>query len=207
MSAPSSTPAAPASASGGPSGGSGSAGAGPSSGSAPGGGTSGGSRISAANATTFNIPHGVNLGHFDGSDWTNWSNTLEAILCLYEADDVVRHTTCLAGNDVDEWAAVHRRALAYLRLYIKPDIYSIISSNIDYPTFYDKWQVLGNTYGGASGSIAVFNIFIQLIETRLDDSAPLAPQLSKLNEARVKLFNASMGVSDTQYCLLLLRAL
>src|ERR1700735_1336282 len=207
MSESSSTPAAPASGSAGPSGSSGSAGAGPSSGSAPGGGTSGGSRISAANATTFNVPHGVNLGHFDGSDWTNWSNTLEAILCLYEADDVVRHATCLAGTDVDEWAAVHRRALAYLRLYIKPDIYSIISSNIDYPTFYDKWQVLENTYGGASGSIAVFNILIQLIETRLDDSAPLAPQLAKLNEARVKLFNASMGVSDTQYCLLLLRAL
>src|SRR6202046_1017480 len=220
MSVPSSTPAAPAPGSAGPSGGSGSAGpsggsgssggsagAGPSGGSAPGGGTSASSRISAANATTFHVPSGVNLGHFHGSDWTNWSNTLEAILCLYEADDVVRHATCPAGTDIDEWAAVHRRALAYLRLYIKPDIYSIISSNIDYPTFYDKWQVLQNTYGGASGSIAVFNIFIQLIETRLDNSAPLAPQLAKLNEARVKLFNASMGVSDTQYCLLLLRAL
>src|SRR6204780_3028374 len=128
MSASTSTPAAPAPGSGGPSGGSGSAGAsaagasgsagaGPSSGSVPSGGTSGGSRISAANATTFNVPHGVNLGHFDGSDWTNWSNTLEAILCLYEADDVVRHATCPAGTDIDEWAAVHRRALAYLRLY------------------------------------------------------------------------------------------
>src|ERR1700691_973884 len=67
MSGSSSTPAAPGSGSAGPSGGSGSA---------PGGGTSSGSRISAANATTFNVPHGVNLGHFDGSDWTNWSNTL-----------------------------------------------------------------------------------------------------------------------------------
>src|SRR6202046_2345087 len=95
MSAPASTPAAPAPGSAGPSGGSGSAGpsggsgssggsagAGPSGGSAPGGGTSASSRISAANATTFHVPSGVNLGHFDGSDWTNWSNTLEAILLM-----------------------------------------------------------------------------------------------------------------------------
>src|ERR1700675_1200643 len=35
----------------------------------------------------------------------------------------------------------------------------------------------------------------------------MAAQLAKLNEARVTLFNASMGITDTQYCLLLLRAL
>src|ERR1700735_741060 len=86
MSAPASTPAAPAPGSAGPSGGSGSsggsAGAGPSGGSAPGGGTSASSRISAANATTFHVPSGGNLGHFDASDCTNWSNTLEAILLM-----------------------------------------------------------------------------------------------------------------------------
>ena len=180
---------------------------GPSAVPAPAGGTTSASRIAQAAMGGFHVPNGVHLSHFDGSDWPTWSGTLEAILCLYEADDVIRHATCPAGTDVDEWAGVHRRALAYLRLYIKPDIYSLIASHIDYPTFHDKWEVLRNTYGGASGSTAVFNIFIQLIETRLDDSAPMAPQLAKLNEARVTLFNASMGVTDTQYCLLLLRAL
>src|SRR5579859_3270305 len=35
----------------------------------------------------------------------------------------------------------------------------------------------------------------------------MGPQLAKLNEARVFLHNAGMGVTDTQYCLILLNAL
>ena len=35
----------------------------------------------------------------------------------------------------------------------------------------------------------------------------MTSQLAKLNEARVNLSNASMGVTDTQYCLILLNAL
>jgi len=41
---------------------------------------------------------------------------------------------------------------AYLRLYIKPDVYSLIASTTDLPTFKDKWDKLKDTYGGASGS-------------------------------------------------------
>jgi hypothetical protein len=44
------------------------------------------------------------------------------------------------------------------------------------------------------------------MQAKLDDSAPLAPQLAKLNETRVALSNASMGVTDTQYSLILLNA-
>ena len=164
-------------------------------------------RIAGASGSGFNMPSGVNLPHFDGSDWVLWSSTLEAVLCLYEADDVTRHATCPAGVDVDDWAMVHRRALAYLRLFIKPDIYSLIASNVDYPTFFHKWELLRNTYGGAAGSTTVFNTWITLTQARLDDSAPMAPQLAKLNESRVHLFNASMGITDTQYCLILLHAL
>ena len=35
----------------------------------------------------------------------------------------------------------------------------------------------------------------------------MTSQLAKLNEARVNLFNASMGVTNNQYCLILLNAL
>ena len=35
----------------------------------------------------------------------------------------------------------------------------------------------------------------------------MSSQLAKLNEVRVQLHNASMGVTDTQYCLILLHAL
>ena len=170
-------------------------------------GTSASTRVSNAHASTFAIPNGIALTQFDGSDWANWSNTLEAVLCLHEADDIIRNAAPPAGVDLGEWNIVHRCGLAYLRLFIKPDIYSLIASSVDYPTFYDKWQVLSNTYGGASGSTTIFNLWISITQARLDDSTPMAPQLAKLNETRVALFNASMGITDTQYCLILLHAL
>ena len=173
----------------------------------PASGTSASVRVSNATVSTFAIPNGISLTQFDGLDWANWSNTLEAVLCLHEADDIVRNAAPPAGVDVGEWNTIHRRGLAYLRLFIKPDIYSLIASSVDYPTFFDKWQVLSNTYGGASGSTTIFNLWISITQARLDDSAPMAPQLAKLIETRVALFNASMGITDTQYCLILLNAL
>ena len=112
-----------------------------------------------------------------------------------------------SAHPVDEWTQVHRRAKAYLRLYVKPDVYSLIASEIDFPTFKAKWDQLRNTYGGGSGTTTVFNTWIQLTQARLDDSAPMASQLAKLNEARVNLHAAGMGVTDIQYCLILLHAL
>jgi hypothetical protein len=171
------------------------------------GGTTSASRISGASMLNLGVPHSVHLPHFDGTGWSDWSGTLEAILSLYEADNGILHATCPAGTDVDEWAAVSRRAKAYLCLYIKPDVYSLIASEVDYPTFKDKWDLLCNTYSGASGSTTVFKNWIQLTQAHLNDSTPMAAQLAKLNGARVNLFTAGMGVSDTQYCLILLHAL
>ena len=102
---------------------------------------------------------------------------------------------------------ISRCAKAYLCLFIKLDVYSLIASDTDYPTFKQKWGHLHNTCGGASGSTAIFNTWIQLTQTRLDESTPMAPQLAKLNEAWVQHHSASMGVTDTQYCLILLHAL
>ena len=85
-----------------------------------------------------------------------------------------RYNACPSGVDKDDWAQVHRRAKAYLRLYIEPHIYSNIASEVEYPTFKDKWDVLKRLYGGAAGSTAIFNTWIELIQARLDDSEPLA---------------------------------
>src|SRR6266850_5694492 len=46
-----------------------------------------------------------------------------------------------------------------------------------------------------------------LTQARLDDSSPMAAQLAKLNEARISLSNASMSVTDVQFCLILLNTL
>jgi len=153
------------------------------------------------------MPSGIHLSQFDGSDWNIWSGTLEAILTLNEAEDVLMHSTIPSGASPDEWTSLQRKTKAYLRLYCKPDVYSLIASDTELPSFKEKWDKLKNTYGGASGSTVVFNLWIQLTQARLDNSSAMAPQLAKLNETRVALTNASMGVTDTQFCLILLHAL
>jgi hypothetical protein len=46
-------------------------------------------RISNASLTTFGLPSGIALPQLDGSNWAHWSGTLEAILTLHEAEDVI----------------------------------------------------------------------------------------------------------------------
>jgi transposase InsO family protein len=153
------------------------------------------------------MPSGIKLSQFDGSDWSNWSGMLEALLTLHEAEDIFILISAPANVDADEWTSLQRRTKAYLRLYVKPDVYSLVASDTEFPTFKDKWDKLKQVYGGATGSTTIFNLWIQITMATLDDSQPMTSQLAKLNEARVNLANASMGVTDTQYCLILLKAL
>jgi hypothetical protein len=82
-----------------------------------------------------------------------------------------------------------------------------MASDADYPIFKAKWDQLKSTFSGQAGSTTIFNMWINLTQAKLDNSAPLASQLEKLNETRVALSNANRGVTDTQYCLILLHAL
>src|SRR6266576_4286094 len=132
---------------------------------------------------------------------------LEALLTLYEAEDIFSNTSTPIGVDTGEWNFIQRRTKAYLCLYVKPDIFSLISSETDFPTFKDKWDKLKQVYDGAISSTTIFNLWIQLTQACLDDSQLMTSQLAKLNEAQVNLSNASMGITDTQYCLILLNTL
>src|SRR5258708_28989656 len=89
----------------------------------------------------------------------------------------------------------------------KTNIFSLIASDAEFPTFKDKWEKLKQVYGGATCSTTIFNLWIQLTQARLDNSQPMTSQLAKLNKARVNPSNASMGITDIQYCLILLNAL
>ena len=129
---------------------------------------------------------------------------MKAILVLYEADNVMQYYVCPTEVDKDGWNQVHHWAKAYLCLYIKPNIYSHIASEVDYPTFKVILKVM---YDGAIDSTAIFNVWISLIQAHLDDSTPLAPQLAKLNETCIMLINANMRSTDIQYSLILLNAL
>jgi hypothetical protein len=153
------------------------------------------------------MPSSIHLSQFDGSNWGDWFGTLEAIITLHEAEDVLMHSSLPTGTDRAEWTSIQKRAKAYLRLYTKPAIYSLIASDTEFPSFKEKWDKLRYTYGGALGSTTVFNLWIQLLSSRLDDFSPMAPQLAKINEAHAALANVAMGITDTQYCLTPLHAL
>ena len=160
-----------------------------------------------AYSTTFRMPSGIKLAQFDGSNWSNWLGMLEVLLTLHKAKDIFTVTLAPFGVDKDEWDSIQRRTKVYLRLYVKPDVFFLIASDTDFPTFKDKWDKLKQVCGSATGSTTIFNLWIQLTQARLDDSQPMTSQLAKLNEAWVNLSNASMGITDTQYCLILLNAL
>ena len=152
------------------------------------------------------MPPGTHLEVLTGQNWNVWSGVLSAILQINEVDPILFHNTCPSPVDADDWASVQKKSKAYLRLYCSPDVYATVESDIDFASFKAKYDHLKETYGGV-GSTAIFNLWIELTQVRLDNNSPLAPQLAKLNEARVKLANASMGVSDIQYCLILLHSL
>jgi hypothetical protein len=180
----------------------------------PTGGTGGGptlptvsaARIKAASNSTFSMPLGTTLEVLSGQNWSVWSGVITAILQLNEVDAILTHKTCPAGVNEDDWGSVQKKTKAYLCLYCSADVFSTVASNTDFPSFKHKFDRLKETYRGV-GSTAVFNLWIELTQARLDESSPLAPQLAKLNEACVKLSNTNMGVSDIQYCLILLHAL
>src|SRR5712672_1626980 len=164
-------------------------------------------QVNNAYGSTFGIPTGIKLEQFDGLDWANWSGIMEAILMLHEAKDLLRFTSVPTNVPTIEWESIQRRVKAYLHLYIKPDVYSLIASSTDLPTFKDKWDKLKDTYGGASGSTTTFNLWRQLTQATLDDSIPMAQQLAKINETCEALSNVSMGITDNQFCLILLHVL
>src|SRR6266702_5834640 len=164
------------------------------------------SHMKTAAASTFSMPPGTNLEVLSGQNWPVWSGVLKAILQLNDIDTILHYSTLPSGVDTDDWEAIQKKTMAYLRIYCAVNVFSMVESDTDFPTFKAKFDCLRDTYSSVS-STAVFNLWIELTQAQLDDNSPLAPQLAKLNEAHVKLANASMGVSDIQYCLILLNAL
>jgi hypothetical protein len=139
--------------------------------------------VGQAYTTTFSMPSGIKLSQFNGSDWSNWLGILEALLTLHEAKDIFAAKLAPLGVDKTEWDSLRWRIKAYLYLYIKPDIFSLITSDAKFSTFNDKWDKLKQVYGSATGSTTIFNLWIQLIQACLDDSQPMSSQLAKLNKA------------------------
>ena len=62
------------------------------------------------------------------------------LLALHEVEDVFILDACPAGVDAADWNSVQRRTKAYLCLYVKQDVYSLIADNTAFPTFKHKWD-------------------------------------------------------------------
>jgi len=121
-------------------------------------------RLGTTGNTTFGMPAGITLPQFDGTGWSNWSGILEALLALHEAEDVFTLDVRPTGVNAADWNSVQRRTKAYLCLYVKQDVYSLIADDTIYPTFKHKWDRLSATYGSTSGSTTIFNLWIQLTQ-------------------------------------------
>jgi hypothetical protein len=163
------------------------------------------SRINNSSLTTFSLPSGIALPKLNGANWTHWSQMFEALLTIQEAEDLINLDTNPnpANISVEVWSSLQRRGKAYLCLYTDQDVHSLVASDVQFLTFKSKWDALKALYSGQEGSTSVFNMWIALVQTKFDDASPLAPQLAKLNELRVALANANMGVTETQYSLIL----
>jgi len=131
-------------------------------------------RIKAAAASAFTVPSGTHLEALSGQNWSVWSGTIGALLQLNEVEDILTHDTSPSGVNADEWSSIQRKTMAYLRLHCTPDVFSIVESEVDFPTFKDKFDQLRETYGG-TGSTAIFNLWIELTQARLNEGSPLAP--------------------------------
>ena len=90
--------------------------------------------------TTFGMPAGITLPQFDGTGWANWSGILEALLALHKAEDVFLIDECPDDVDEDDWDSIQRRTKAYLRLYVKQDVYSLIADDTLLLSFKHKWD-------------------------------------------------------------------
>jgi hypothetical protein len=162
--------------------------------------------IKAATASTFAMPPGTQLNILSGPNWSTWSGIFSAFLQLNDINDILTHETLPSGVDSDDWNSIQKKAKAFLHLYCAPDVHSIMDSKVDFPSFKARFDRLRETYSNV-GHTTIFNLWIELMQAHLDNGSPLAPQLAKLNKARIQLSNSGMGVSDTQYCLILLNAL
>src|SRR5258707_15061507 len=118
--------------------------------------------IGQAYNTTFGMPSGIKLSQFDGSNWSNWSGILEALLTLHEAKDVFALKPAPSRVDKGEWDSLQRRTKVYLCIYVKRDIFSLVASAAKFPTFKDKWEKLKQVYDGGNGRTTIFNLLVQL---------------------------------------------
>ena len=96
--------------------------------------------------------------------------------------------------------------MGVLEMYTQKDVWTSVSDDSVFKTCKAKWEELQHIYGGV-GSMSVFNSWVSLTGTALDESSLMLPQLQKLNDAHVTLQNNDMKITDLQFSFILIKVL
>src|SRR6266702_2998298 len=163
----------------------------------------------------FNLsfPPTIQLPKLDGTNWQQWSATLGA---LVQMNGMRRHLTHAAPAHADPanpdadvvacWDKEEEVIIGLLFLFVTTEVYSQIASDHIFPTVHAKYQQLKTLYG-AVGSMATFNLWVSLANTKLQEGSPFLPQLQHMLDTRNTLGENGMAISDMQMSFILLDAL
>jgi len=105
-----------------------------------------------------------------------------------------------------EWSSKEEIILGVLEMYCQKDIWTSVSVSTKLQTCKLKWDKLKELYEGIR-SMSMFNTWVALTSTMLDESTSMLPQFQKLNDACIILKNNSMEISNLQFSFILIKAL
>src|SRR6266702_2098645 len=163
----------------------------------------------------FNLsfPPSIQLPKLDGTNWQQWSATLGALMWMNGTRHHLTHAALVhpdpANPDADiqaRWDKEEEVIIGLLFLFVTTEVYSQIASDNVFPTVHDKYLQLETLYG-AVGSMATFNLWVSLANTKLQEGSPFLPQLQHMLDARNTLGENGMAISDMQMSFILLDAL
>src|SRR6266702_402001 len=128
----------------------------------------------------FNLsfPPSINLPKLDGTNWQQWSATLGALMRMNGTHRHLTHSTPVHANPdtavVACWDKEEEVLIGLLFLFVTTEVYSQIASDTVFPLVHDKYQQLKVLYG-AVGSMATFNLWVSLANTKLQEGSPFLP--------------------------------
>src|SRR6266702_6638835 len=134
----------------------------------------------AAAIPVFNLsfPPSIQLPKLDGTNWQPWSATLGDLMRMngthcHLTHDAPAHADP-ANPDADvvaRWDKEEEVIISLLFLFVTTEVYLQIASDLVFATVHAKYQQLETLYG-AVGSMATFNLWVSLANTKLQEGSP-----------------------------------
>ena len=162
----------------------------------------------------FSFPPTTKLDKLDGTNWQVWNSTLTALMRMNGCRQHLTHAGPAHADPANPdanvtalWDKQEEVIIGLFALYTISEVYNQVSSDVIYPMVHDKYQHLETLYGQV-GSMATFNAWVGLVNTKLQEGSPFCSQLQAMLEARRNtLAENGMTFSDMQMCFILLDAL